>query len=80
MLAYFNSSPPGQNGQHFEDNIFKHILLNENFFIKMSLKFVSKSAINNYPALVYTMACHWIGDKPLSEPMLTWFTDAYMQH
>ena len=21
-----------------------------------------------------------IGDKPLSEPMLTWFTDAYMQH
>ena len=23
------------------------------------------------------MAWHWIGNKPLSEPMLTWFTDAF---
>ena len=26
------------------------------------------------------MAWHQIGDKPLSEPMLTWITDAYMRH
>ena len=26
------------------------------------------------------MAWHRIGDKPLSEPMLTWYTDAYMRH
>ena len=26
------------------------------------------------------MAWHRIGNKPLSEPMLTWFTDAYMPH
>ena len=26
------------------------------------------------------MAWRWMGDKPLSEPMLTQFTDAYMQH
>ena len=25
------------------------------------------------------MAWHWTGDKPLSEPMLTQFTDAYMR-
>ena len=29
---------------------------------------------------VQIMAWCQIGDKPLSEPMLTWFIDAYMQH
>ena len=31
-------------------------------------------------ALICIMAWGQIGDKPLSEPMLTQFTDAYMQH
>ena len=48
--------------------------------IWISLKFVPKGQINNIPALVYIMAWHQIGDKSLSEPMLTRFTDAYMQH
>ena len=26
------------------------------------------------------MAWRQIGDKPLFEPILTWFTDAYLQH
>ena len=26
------------------------------------------------------MACRLLGDKPLSEPMLTRFIDAYMRH
>ena len=26
------------------------------------------------------MAWRRIGDKPLSEPMLSWFTDAYVRH
>ena len=26
------------------------------------------------------MAWRKIGDKPLSEPMLTWFTNTYMRH
>ena len=26
------------------------------------------------------MACRRIGDKPLSEPMMTQFNDAYMRH
>ena len=58
-------------------NIFKCILLNK---IKISLKFIPRSPIDNEPALVQVMAWRRIGDKPLSEPMLTWFTDAYMQH
>ena len=53
--------------------------VNEQFriLIKMSLKFVPKGLMNNKPALVPTMAWRRIGDKPLSEPMLAQFTDAY---
>ena len=43
-------------------------------------KFVPRSQINNKPALVQVMAWHQIGDMPLSEPMLTRLTDAYMRH
>ena len=50
--------------------------MNEKFcdLIKVSLKFVPKGP------MVQMMAGRWIGDKPLSEPMLTRYTDAYMQH
>ena len=70
-----------QNGRHFPDNIFKWIFVNENVWIliKVSLKFVPKGSIDNNPAPVQIMAWRRIGDKPLSEPMLTWFTDAYMR-
>ena len=43
-------------------------------------KFVPKGPVDNNPAMVYIMAWCRIGDKPLSEPMLTVFTDAYMWH
>ena len=64
------------------DNIFRHSFMNEKFcmLIKNSLKFVPKVPINNNPALVLIMAWHQIGDKPLSESMLTQFTDAYIWH
>ena len=77
-----NSSPPGQNGRHFADDLFKSIFLNENVWIsiKISLNFVSKGPINNIQALVQIMAWRRIGDKPLSEPMLTRFSAAYMRH
>ena len=48
--------------------------------IEISLKFVHKDPNDNYPALVYIIAWRQIGDKPLSEPMLARFTDAYMRH
>ena len=69
---WINSSPPGQNGRHFADDIFKCIFLNENGWIpiKISLKFVPKVPINNIPAMVQIMAWRRPGDKPLSEPMV----------
>ena len=64
------------------DNIFKWIFLNEKFCISIwiSLKFVPKGPINDSTALVQVMAWRQTGDKPLSEPMLTQFTEAYIQH
>ena len=45
-----------QNGRHFADDIFKSVLC-ENclIFIQISPKLVSKSQINNKPALVQIM-------------------------
>ena len=79
---HFDSSPPGQNGRHFADNIFKCIFFNEKFhiLIQISLKFVLKIAIDIKSALVQIMAWHGIGDKPLFEPMIAEFSDAYMGH
>ena len=74
----FNSSPPEQNGRHCADDIFKHVFLNENDPI--SLKIVPRGPIDNKSALVRVMAWHRTGDKPLSEPMLIHFIDAYMRH
>ena len=64
------------------DDIFNRIFLNENVWIsiKISLKFLPKAPIVHKPALVQVMAWHRTGDKPLPEPMLTQFFDAYMQH
>ena len=70
--CHLTSSPPGQNGRHFADDIFNCIFLNVYFFIliKISLKYVPKGPINNIPALVQIMAWRRPGDKPLSGPML----------
>ena len=48
--------------------------------IKISREFAPKGPIDNDPTLVQLMAWRWIGDKPLSEPMLTQFVDTYMRH
>ena len=82
IMCNINSSPPGQNGRHFADDIFRCIFVNEKFhiLIKISEKFVHKGPNDNNPAFVQIMTGHRKGDKPLFEPMLTWFTDAYMQH
>ena len=65
-----NSSPPGYNGCHFADDIFRCIFVNEIFciLIKISLKFVPKGPIDNNPAVVSIMAWSQTGDKRLSEP------------
>ena len=82
ILYCFNTLRPRQNGRHFADDIFKYIFLNENVWIiiKISLKFVPKGPINNIPELVQIMAWRQLGDKPLSEPVVVYITDAYMRH
>ena len=64
------------------DEIFKCNFVNEKFLIliKISLKFVPKGPIDNKAALVQVMVWRRTGDKPLPEPMLTQFADAYMLH
>ena len=54
LSAFINSYPPGQNGRHFADDIFRCIFVNEKFciLIKISLKFVLKGPIENNTALV----------------------------
>ena len=71
-LTLFNPLRPRQDGRQFPDDIFKCIFVNDNvsIAIKISLRFVPKSPINNIAALVQIMAWRRPGDKPLSEPML----------
>ena len=74
MPQTLNSSPPGQNGHHFVDDIFRCIFVNEKFCIsiKISLKFVPNShqpsigldngmATNRRHAIIWTNAdpIHW---------------------
>ena len=46
--------------------------------IKNSPKSISNGPINNIPALVQIMAWRRLGDKPLSEPMMAYYTGIYM--
>ena len=61
---------------------FRCIFVNEKYFIliQIPLKCVRSGPLENNPALFSIMAWHRISDKPLSEPMLTRFIDAYMRH
>ena len=79
LFCVVNSSPPGQDGHYFADDIFSCIFVNEKGRIlnKISLEFVPKGSIDNNQALDYIMAWRRIGAKPLYEPMLTRLSDAY---
>ena len=60
------------------DDTLKCIVLNENDRIPIwiSLKFTSRSLVDNKAALVQVMGWCITSEKPLPEPMLTQFTDA----
>ena len=66
-------------GPILADDIFKCNFVDESFFNfdKILLNFVPDGPINNKSPLVQVMAWRWIGDNPLSEPMMTWLTDEY---
>ena len=82
LLCCLTHLPREKNGRHFADDIFRCIFVNEYFriLIRISLKLVSNDPIDNNPALVKIMAWRRKGDKSLSQPMLTRFTNAYMWH
>ena len=69
-------------GAILADDIFKRIFLNENvsISIQISLKIVPKGPIEHKSALVQVMAWRRTGNKPLPEPMMTQFGDAFMRH
>ena len=69
---------PWRNARYFADDIFKHIFLNEEVqnFIKISLKFVPKFQIGTKPTSVLIMAWCQTREKPLSEPMMVYLTEA----
>ena len=71
-LIALNMLRPRQNDRYFPDDVLKWIFLNGNVWIsiKISLKFVPSSPINNFPALVQIMVWRRPGDKPLSGPMM----------
>ena len=76
-LKFINSSIPGQNGRHFAD-ILKCIFMNEKFWKLIQISSLFLSPIDNKSALVQVMSWRRTGDKPLPEPVLAEFTDAYM--
>ena len=81
-IPYLNSSLREQNGRHFADDIFKCFYMKQNLciLVRILLKFVSKSPIDSKPTLVQIISWRWTGDKPLSETIVTKFTNAYMRH
>ena len=65
----------------FSQPIFLDVVLWMRTFVFL-LKFHRRLSltINNNPELVQIIAWRRIGNNSLSEPMLTWFTDAYVRH
>ena len=89
MLLYFhdctfmltlNSSPPPDKMAAISQTIFSDAfswLKSFVFWLNFTEVF-PKGPDDNNPVLVQIMAWRRIGDKPLSEPMLTRFTDPYI--
>ena len=76
---FINSSPPDKMATILADNIFNCIFMNENdtIPIQLSLHYVSRSPIDNKPALAQVLAWRQIGNKPLPEPVMTHSVDTY---
>ena len=77
-LPCLYSSPSGQKGRHFADDIVRSIFVNEKFciLIKNFTKVRSGGSNWQYPSIGLSNGWRRIGDKPLSQPMLIRFTAA----
>ena len=82
MSAYLIHLPLDKMATVSQTTYSYAFFMNENIciLIRISRKFILKGPIDNKLALVQVMAWRRTGDKPLPEPMLTQFTDAYMRH
>ena len=91
ILYYFNCHsskhpltylPLDKMAAIFTDDILKCIFMNVKSCItnRNPKKFIPKGSMDNNSALVQVMAWCRTGTKPLPEPRLTQFTNAYMQY
>ena len=66
---------------YFADDILNRIFLNEMVhLVKISQKFVDEGPEDNKSVLVQLMAWQQWCIKPLSEWIMTWFSEAFMHH
>ena len=80
-LALTHWGPDNKAAILADDIIKMHILYGIGTIqIQVSLKLVPKGPIDNKAALVQVMAWRRTGDRPLPEPMITKYTDAYIWH
>ena len=78
LMQVFKIMRPERNDNHFAENIFKCIFLIQYLLCILIKIFVLCGPIDNKPASVQVMAWHQTGDKPLPEPLMTKFSEAYM--
>ena len=66
----------------FQTKFSDAFIKNENVWISIKIlpKFVPKDSFNNIISFVQIMAWCQTGHKPLSEPSIGYFADAYMRH
>ena len=78
-MVHISTLRPRRNDRHVPDDIFKHIFLNQNirFLIDILMNFVPYGPIDCQSRLVQLIAWRLADDKPLSEPMMAYFPDAY---
>ena len=81
-MHFLNSISPLTKWSPFRRRYFQMRFLEWKvlYFVRISIEFVPTGSVVNNSALVEIMACRLFGAKPVSEPMLTRPTDAYMRH
>ena len=57
-----------------------HFLCQNCYILTIALKFVAMDPIGDKPVLVQIVACGLFDAKPVSEPVLVYFTDGYIHH
>ena len=77
LISGFGKAPMANILQTTFSNVFSWKQMSV-FLFKLHWIFVPKSPIHSKTPLVKVMAQHWIGDKPLSEPIMAYFIDIYV--